>query len=129
MASAAGAVLKDPRNIRDKSYQLSCIKTLIKFLSESGYDAPISPKILTSPSTKDFQHIFKFLYWHLDPTYEAGSKKFEEELPVLLKGLKYRFYLLLKHFFYVDILLLMTLQRVIYSPLAQFMPGLHFLQC
>lgn len=79
---------KDPRNIRDKSYQNSCIRDLIKFLAESGYDKPISQKILTAPSVKDFQHIFKFLYSFIDPDYRF-EKKFEDEVPLLLKGLRY----------------------------------------
>lgn len=55
-----------------------------------GYPHPISQKLLTAPSAKDFQQIFKFLYGHLDPTYEFG-KKFEEEVPGLMKGLRYPF--------------------------------------
>lgn len=81
---------KDPRPIREKSFQLNCIKNLISFLAKSGYDKPISQKILTAPSTKDFQSIFKFLYFQIDPTYEFG-KKFEDEVPGLLKGIRYPF--------------------------------------
>ncbi len=55
-----------------------------------GYPHPISQKLLTAPSAKDFQQIFKFLYGHLDPTYEFG-KKFEEEVPGLMRGLRYPF--------------------------------------
>lgn len=55
-----------------------------------GYPHPISQKLLTAPSAKDFQQIFKFLYSHLDPTFEFG-KKFEEEVPGLMKGLRYPF--------------------------------------
>lgn len=67
---------------------MNCIKNLIGFLAKSGYDKPISQKILTAPSTKDFQQIFKFLYAKIDPTYEFG-KKFEDEVPGLLKGIRY----------------------------------------
>jgi kinetochore protein NDC80 len=81
---------KDPRPIREKSYQLEVIKNLINFLAKSGYPHPISQKILTAPSAKDFQNIFKFLYAQLDPGYDFG-KKFEEEVPVVMKGLRYPF--------------------------------------
>lgn len=81
---------KDPRPIREKAYQLEVIKNLINFLAKSGYPHPISQKILTAPSAKDFQNIFKFLYAQLDPGYDFG-KKFEEEVPVLMKGLRYPF--------------------------------------
>ncbi|PJF18623.1 hypothetical protein PSACC_01565 [Paramicrosporidium saccamoebae] len=81
---------KDPRPIREKSYQLEVIKNLINFLAKSGYPHPISQKILTAPSAKDFQNIFKFLYAQLDPGYDFG-KKFEDEVPLVMKGLRYPF--------------------------------------
>lgn len=81
---------KDPRPIREKSYQLDVIKNLIDFLVKSGYPHPISQKILTAPSAKDFQNIFKFLYAQLDPGYDFG-KKFEDEVPIVMKGLRYPF--------------------------------------
>lgn len=90
---AVGPGMKDPRPIREKAYQLEVIKNLINFLAKAGYPHPISQKILTAPSAKDFQNIFRFLYAQLDPTYDvcAGGKKFEEEVPVLMKGLRYPF--------------------------------------
>lgn len=90
MAGGAYFSGKDPRPIREKAYQLEVIKNLINFLAKSGYPHPISQKILTAPSAKDFQNIFKFLYAQLDPGYDFG-KKFEEEVPVLMKGLRYPF--------------------------------------
>ena len=87
-SAQSSSIGKDPRPVREKSFQLNCIKNLIGFLTRSGYDKPISQKILTAPSTKDFQLIFKFLYHQLDPSYEFG-KKFEEEVPGLLRGIRY----------------------------------------
>lgn len=87
-SSQTNPIGKDPRPIREKPFQLTCIKNLIGFLAKSGYDKPISQKILTAPSTKDFQQIFKFLYSQIDSTYEFG-KKFEDEVPGLLKGIRY----------------------------------------
>lgn len=81
---------KDPRPVRDKTFQIGCTKNLLEFLIRVGYPHPISEKILAAPSSKDFQQIFKFLYGHLDPTFEFG-KKFEEEVPGLLRGLRYPF--------------------------------------
>lgn len=83
---------KDPRPIRDKQWQYAAIRNLIHFLLSSGYDRPISPKILTSPTTKDFQLIFKFLYNKLDEGYDwTTGKKFEDDVVTLLRGLKYPF--------------------------------------
>jgi SMC interacting uncharacterized protein involved in chromosome segregation len=80
-------ITKEPRPIRDKSWQANAIRTLINFLLGAGYPHPISAKTLQAPSQKDFQLIFKFLYAQLDPKYEY-QKKFEEEVPVIMKGLR-----------------------------------------
>ena len=87
--AASGVPLKETRNIRDKQWQLMAIRLLIKFLAEAGYDRTISAKILSQPSAKDLQHIFKFLYERLDPDFNWEDKKFEDEVPVLIKQLKY----------------------------------------
>lgn len=81
---------KEPRPIRDKNFQNNGISVLLNHLIQTGFDFPISAKILTAPSSKDFQNIFKFLYSQIDPTF-VFDKKFEEEVPVLMKGLKYPF--------------------------------------
>jgi kinetochore protein NDC80 len=86
--NGSGGIMKDPRNIRDKQWMMAAIRNLVKFLAEAGYDRNISPKIFVSPSAKDFQNIFKYLYAKLDPSFDWKNKKFEEEVPVLLKGLK-----------------------------------------
>ena len=81
---------KEPRPIRDKNFQNNSISALLNHLIQTGFDFPISAKILTAPSSKDFQNIFKFLYGQIDPTF-VFDKKFEEEVPMLMKGLKYPF--------------------------------------
>jgi kinetochore protein NDC80 len=51
---------------------------------------PMSPKSLSPPTQKDFQTIFKHLYSRLDPQYR-WERKFEEELPLLVRSLGYPF--------------------------------------
>jgi kinetochore protein NDC80 len=82
------AITKDPRPIREKSWQSNAIRSLINFLVQAGYNQPVSPKTLQAPSAKDFTSIFKFLYAQLDPKY-IFQKKFEEEVPAILRGLRY----------------------------------------
>ncbi|KAJ1557470.1 kinetochore-associated Ndc80 complex subunit ndc80, partial [Cladochytrium tenue] len=89
-SSGPSAILKDPRNIRDKAWQAGAVRQLIGFLVQAGFNQPVSPKTLQAPSAKDFQAIFRFLYAQLDPGY-VFVKKFEEEVPVILKGLRYPF--------------------------------------
>jgi kinetochore protein NDC80 len=80
----------DPRPLSDRQYMQACMKSLICYLTEHHYDHPVSLKTLSSPSAKDFQSIFTFLIRRLDPHFQWTSK-FEDEVPVLLKRLKYPF--------------------------------------
>ncbi|KAM9821953.1 kinetochore protein NDC80 homolog [Syngnathus typhle] len=83
--------LKDTRPLHDKAYVQQCIKQLHEFLTEHAYH--VAPKILQSPSTKEFVKIFEFIYRQLDPTFQMPTSKVEEEVPALLKSLRYPFVL------------------------------------
>ena len=52
---------QDPRPVSDKAYQANCIRLLISYLTAHGYDQPLSPKLLTSPMSKDVTSIMHFL--------------------------------------------------------------------
>lgn len=80
----------DPRPLHDKQYMQQCVKSLISYVIDHGYEHPISPKILTNPSSRDFQNIFLFLLRRVDPTFEF-QRRFEDEVPVVLKALHYPF--------------------------------------
>lgn len=80
----------DPRPCNDRPYMQACVQNIVSFVVENGYGMPISPKILTNPTSKDFQNIFLFLMRYLDPTF-SFEKRFEDEIPALLKTLGYPF--------------------------------------
>ena len=50
----------------------------------------ITPKMMTSPTQKDFNVTFQFLYKCIDPAYRF-QKSMENEIPPLLKQLRYPF--------------------------------------
>ncbi|KAI5186385.1 kinetochore protein NDC80 [Nematocida homosporus] len=79
---------KKQRNVRDKAHQNQCIATIMEFLSKRDYDRPISNATLANPSLKDFQAIFRFIHSFIDTTFEC-TRKFEEEVIIFLKGIKY----------------------------------------
>lgn len=79
--------IRDPRPVKDKGFQRNLILHIVSFLTQTGYPHVITNKNLTQPTNKDFQDIFKFLYLKLEPRYEF-QKKFEEEVPVLLKTMR-----------------------------------------
>lgn len=78
----------DPRNITDKRFIHSSIRALIDYLTMHNYDNCISPKILTNPSTKDFNNIVQFLFRQIDPNF-AYTGKYEDEVISMFKCLKY----------------------------------------
>ncbi|XP_026178382.1 kinetochore protein NDC80 homolog [Mastacembelus armatus] len=85
--------IKDARPLHDKSYVQQCIRQLHEFLTEQGYPGPLSAKTLQSPSTKEFVKMFEFIYRQLDPSFEMPNSKVEEEVPAILKALRYPFVL------------------------------------
>lgn len=90
-STAGGRHIKsDPRPLADKAYQNQGIRALIKYLSEHAYDNPISPKILTHPTSKDFVNIVSFLFRQVDPHFKF-SGPVENEIPIIFKGLRYPF--------------------------------------
>ncbi|KAF4084248.1 hypothetical protein AMELA_G00126520 [Ameiurus melas] len=83
--------IKDPRPLHDKTFVQQCIKELCEFLGDNGFPASISVKSLQSPSTKEFLKIFEFIYILLDPTFQMPTAKVEEEIPRILRDLRYPF--------------------------------------
>jgi kinetochore protein NDC80 len=82
--------ITDPRNITDKRFITTSIGLLIEYLSQHGYDHFINPKILSSPSGKDFNNIVQFLFRQIDPNLTCPGK-FEDEVIALFKFLRYPF--------------------------------------
>ena len=84
-----GRKQQDPRPISDKEYMKTSIHSVINYLTEHHYDRPIAPRVLSSPTTKDFVHIVSFLLKAIDPNFKFVGK-FEEEVPVIFKSLGYK---------------------------------------
>ncbi|GAB4815903.1 hypothetical protein N2152v2_002949 [Parachlorella kessleri] len=88
----ASGVKQDPRPVSDKQYQQNCIRVIITYLAGHGYEHAITPKVLASPTTKDFANIMGFLFRQVDPNLNTKNMgKIEEEVPQLFKRLKYPF--------------------------------------
>lgn len=83
--------LKDNRPIRDKQFQLMEQKQILKFLTDRQFTGNITLKILQSPTSKDFQTVFRFLFEILDPCYVLckGNKKFDDEIIPTLRYHRY----------------------------------------
>lgn len=79
---------KKQRNPRDKSHQEENINIIMDFLSSTEYERPFSHALLSNPSLKDFQSIFRHIQSFIDPSLEF-TRKFEEEVSFFLKSIKY----------------------------------------
>lgn len=86
ISTANTSTRRDIRQIRDKSNIQQSVLTLEQFLNNQNF--PNMPKSLTSPSAKDVQQIFKFIFSFVDSSFEYISR-FEDEAMNMLKGLKY----------------------------------------
>jgi kinetochore protein NDC80 len=81
----------DPRPVTDKAYQQECIKRLLNFLMEKGYEHPISHKSLARPSGKDFTNIVTFMLRRVDPNFQDGTLKMEDEVSMNFRAMGYPF--------------------------------------
>lgn len=88
----SSAVKQDPRPLNDKNFFNGCIRTIITYASTHGYPYPLSPKILTSPTGKDFAQLAFWLFQRFDPTLKTFGKV-EDEVPLFFKRLNYPFQL------------------------------------
>eukprot|EP00536_Pseudo-nitzschia_multiseries_P003644 jgi/Psemu1/186259/e_gw1.57.118.1 len=83
--------ITDPRPISNKAYQQECIKELLSYLQKSGYEHPISQKSLARPSGKDFTNIVTFMLRRVDPSFQDGTLKIEDEIAMNFKAMGYPF--------------------------------------
>lgn len=84
----------DRRSLRDRAVQNRLAAELEQYLSENGFSMethhPLGPNSLKSPTGKDFNFIFQWLYRRIDPAYQF-QKSIDNEVPAILKQLRYPF--------------------------------------
>ncbi|KAF6262378.1 HEC/Ndc80p family-domain-containing protein [Scenedesmus sp. NREL 46B-D3] len=87
-----GTAKADPRPLSDKNFFNGCIRNIIAYASTHSYPYALSPKVLTSPTGKDFAQLAFWLFQRFDPTLKAFGKV-EDEVPLFFKRLNYPFQL------------------------------------
>lgn len=81
--------MSDPRPLDSKAFMSACQGRIIKFITERGYNQPIGPKMLISPSLNEFKNLFQFLIHMIDPAYAFDKgRKFEDDVILWFKQLK-----------------------------------------
>ncbi|KAI9673131.1 MAG: kinetochore-associated Ndc80 complex subunit ndc80 [Caeruleum heppii] len=85
-------VPRDPRPLRDRSYQARIGQEILDYLTSCGFEMTmkhsLSQNTLKSPTQKDFTYIFQWLYHRIDPSYRF-VKNIDAEVPLILKQLRY----------------------------------------
>lgn len=91
---APAGVPKDPRPLRDRNYQARISQELLEYLTQNNFEMEMKHSLtqttLKSPTQKDFNYIFQWLYRRLDPGYKF-HKSIDAEVPPILKQLRYPF--------------------------------------
>ncbi|RHZ74413.1 kinetochore-associated Ndc80 complex subunit ndc80 [Aspergillus turcosus] len=90
----AAGVPRDPRPLRDRSFQAKIGQELLEYLTHNNFELEMKHSLgqntLRSPTQKDFNYIFQFLYHRIDPGYRF-QKSMDAEVPPILKQLRYPF--------------------------------------
>lgn len=85
---------RDPRPLRDRSYQARIGQELLDYLVQHNFEMEmkhnLSQNIIKSPTQKDFNYMFQWLYHRIDPAYRF-QKNIDQEVPPILKQLRYPF--------------------------------------
>lgn len=90
----AAGVPRDPRPLRDRSFQARIAQELMDFMVQNNFEMEmkhsLSQNILKSPTQKDFNFMFQWLYHRIDPSHRF-QKNIDQEVPPILKQLRYPF--------------------------------------
>ncbi|KAL2063025.1 hypothetical protein VTL71DRAFT_6097 [Oculimacula yallundae] len=94
-APQPAGVPKDPRPLRDRSYQAKIGQELLDYMAANNFEMemkhPLTQNIIKSPTQKDFNFMFQWLYHRIDPSYRFQKSMDQEVLPILIQ-LRYPFH-------------------------------------
>lgn len=89
-----GGQVRDSRPTRDAQWQKMAQMQIYEYLMEVKSDMELSfltPAVLRSPTSKQFEEIWKFLVMELDPDWVPENPKVQEEFVPVMKDLQYPF--------------------------------------
>ncbi|GAD94715.1 conserved hypothetical protein [Paecilomyces variotii No. 5] len=93
-APAPAGVPRDPRPLRDRAFQARIGQEILEYLTHNNFELEMKHSLgqntLRSPTQKDFNYIFQWLYHRIDPSYKF-QKSIDAEVPPILKQLRYPF--------------------------------------
>ncbi|KAI9151929.1 putative kinetochore protein NDC80 [Paramyrothecium foliicola] len=90
----AAGVPRDPRPLKDRSYQARIGQELMEYMVHNNFEMEmkhvLSQNVIKSPTQKDFNYMFQWLYHRIDPSHRF-QKNIDQEVPPILKQLRYPF--------------------------------------
>ncbi|KAB8338725.1 hypothetical protein FH972_021670 [Carpinus fangiana] len=93
-APAPAGVPRDPRPLKDRGYQAQIGQELLDYLTMNNFEMEMKHSLtqntMRSPTQKDFNYMFQWLYNRVDPGYRF-HQKIDAEVPNILKQLRYPF--------------------------------------
>ena len=94
-APPAAGVPRDPRPLKDRTYQMKIGQELLDYLAANNFEMEmkysLKQDIVKSPTQKDFNMMFQWLYHRIDPSYRF-LKNIDQEVPPILVQLRYPYY-------------------------------------
>lgn len=85
---------RDPRPLKTGSFQAKMGQEMLDYLTQHNFELDmkhsLSQNVFKSPTQKDFNLIFQWLYHRIDPAYRF-QKNIDAEVPAILKQLRYPF--------------------------------------
>ncbi len=91
-APTAATMPRDPRPLRDPNYRNKIGQELLDYLTRNNFELEmkrsLSQKSMSSPTQKDFEAIFQWLYQRIDPAYRF-LRNIDTEGPFVLKQIRY----------------------------------------
>ncbi|KAI4166187.1 MAG: hypothetical protein LQ342_000073 [Letrouitia transgressa] len=91
-APVPAGVPRDPRPLKDRNYQAKLGQDLLDYLTRNNFEMEmkhsLSQNSVRSPTQKDFNFMFQWLYRRIDPAYRF-QKNIDAEVPPIMKQLRY----------------------------------------
>lgn len=90
----AAGVPRDPRPLKDRSFQARIGQELLDYMVQNNFEMEmkhvLSQNVIKSPTQKDFNYMFQWLYHRIDPSHRF-QKNIDQEVPPILKQMRYPF--------------------------------------
>jgi kinetochore protein NDC80 len=91
-APQPAGVPHDPRPLKDRVYQNKIGQELLDYMAANNFEMEmkhmLSQNTMRSPTQKDFNFMFQWLYHRIDPSYRF-QKGIDQEVPPILVQLRY----------------------------------------